>query len=79
MKALVLASLLLIQMAQLGRSEGESLSLDDNTVELSKRQYDCQYMWMMMNSNSGPHLTASLLLVLAAGAILFTSDTLGTV
>lgn len=47
---------------------------ETDEVDLSERQYDCQYMWMMMNSGNGPTVTGlglGLLVGVAAATALF--------
>ena len=79
MKAtIVVACILLLQMAQQGHC-GDDESYDD-AVDLSERQYDCQYMWMMMNNGScQAGLSSCLLLILAIGASLFSTDIQGSI
>ena len=68
-------ALLLVQMTQLGQCDDQD-SYDD-VLDLGERQYDCQYMWMMMNSNGGAQFsgTASCLLLMPVflGSALFST------
>ena len=69
---IVLACVLLFQMVRYGHCGDKDY---DDVVDLSERQYDCQYMWMMMNN--GAQLTAissCLLLLLAIGTAFFSSS-----
>ena len=69
MKTLIFV-LLLLQLLRFSYCADET-----EEVDLSERQYDCQYMWMM---NSGPQLLGpSVWLLLCVGlgtAALFSSD-----
>ena len=73
----MVACILLLQMAQQGHC-GDDESYDD-AVDLSERQ-DCQYMWMMMNNGlCQAGLSSCLLLILAIGAALSSTDIQGSI
>lgn len=67
--AIVLGIILILQLVQLGSCD------NDDEVQLSERQNDCGYMWMMMGSGlSTAGLNSWLLLCVGIAAALFSTD-----
>lgn len=61
---------------------GHHVAADDtDEVDLGERQYDCQYMWMMMNGG-GPQATGlgvGLLVCVGVVAAMFSADQTWTI
>ena len=71
MKIVLIAATLLVVLTGLGYC-------DDQSSDEVARQYECQYLWMMMNG--GPQVTGLslwLLLCVGVGAALFSTDVRG--